>query len=602
MQLITAILSFIYNSCFGEEHTPLRSNQSTSPDKGMDYNSAGQDSTMNPEDIVEIVEEYLNEDSHEVQENDEDLQWQDELTKCDVCHFRGRIANHLRNSAACLKELRSRPALRMKGSDDLYIVKTTIIVGECPNNHCQTGRHETLPEECVAWWKSEGWDILGWRGDKADVDARIILQKIQKMLENRRQRRFEEKDGDQGTQDGTENDQRSSGCGSCGFEGDLMEHLSERQECFEAYVKHYISKDQPDDSSDDYLRRKLMFQLSAVLNTCARVQCSSRKDVAYLGTHLAAKSQCLQYYQNEGVFLSLPHWQPEDSARIIGRRVSQLKRRINESKRKEDSCGCSSLKKEISALLSHVCFKCGTMGPVLDEELFQMTCVGVNADSSKQWRCARCTAESPLFDAVSQQLKEEGQRLRGREIIQERALKAMALPGSNKIIFVPSILADGAADGLYNGPSFSSAVLLPSQPPALEILKIMCDQAHEQKIYLDHYLQELLRRPIIIDFQDFLSCLYRTMLANVKSVMDRIFKALSNVAKGEILSWNPNTTNANKRTPNLNMTLKGALQQVVLSSMIPVFIELLCRCANGHIYINSEDQAKVLPGAVSMAK
>ena len=84
--------------------------------------------------------------------------------------------------------------------------------------------------------------------------------------------------------------------------------------------------------------------------------------------------------------------------------------------------------------------------------------------------------------------------------------------------------------------------------------------------------------------------------------MDRIFKAISNVAKGEILSWNPNTTNANKRTPNLDMTLKGALQQVVLSNIILVFIDFLFRCANGLAYINRKDQVKVLRGAVSMVK
>ena len=580
-----------------------RSNQPTSCTTEKDMNDCDkEDLTINTE---EFVEDYLNggnEDNYAQQGNDKDRQWQNKLTECDACHFKGRIANHLRNSAACLKELRSRPALRMKGSDNLFIVKTTIIVGECPNYHCQSGCHEAIPEECVAWWKSEGWDILGWRGDKADADASIILQKIQKMLENRRQRRLEEENGNEGKQNVTEDDRRLSGCRSCGFEGNLMEHLKESQECFEAHVKHYISTEQPDDSSENYLRKKLMFELSAVLNTCARVECSSRKDVAYLATHLVANSQCLQYYQNEGISLGLLHWQPEDSARIIGRRISQLKRRINECKRKEDSRGCSSFKKEISALLSHVCFQCGTMGPVSGEELFQMTCVAVNADNTKQWRCARCTTQSPLFDVVSQQMKEEGQRLRSGEILQERALKAVILPGSNIIIFAPSILAEGYADGVYNGPSFSSAVLLPSQPPALEMLKILCDQAHQQKIHLDNYLEELLRRPIITDFQDFLSCLYRSMMANVKSVMDRIFKAISNVAKGEVLSWNPNTTNANKRTANLGMTLRGALQQVVLSSIIHVFIDLLYRCANGLTYINLEDQAKVQPGAVSMAK
>ena len=139
-----------------------------------------------------------------------------------------------------------------------------------------------------------------------------------------------------------------------GFEGDLMEHLRETQECFEAHVKHYISKEQPEDSSDDYLRRKMMFQLSAVLNTCARVQCSSRREGEYLGTHLAASIQCLHYYQNEGVHLSLPNWKHEDSSRIIGRRMSQMKRRINESKKKEDSRGCINFKIQLGRVATRI--------------------------------------------------------------------------------------------------------------------------------------------------------------------------------------------------------------------------------------------------------
>ena len=556
-----------------------RRNQSTpcTPEKVMDDNCAGQDQSIN---VEEFVEEYLNdnnlEDNHEVQENEEDSQWQNESTECDVCNFRGRIANHLRSSPGCLKELRSRPSLRMKGSDAMFILKTSLIIGECPSPNCRRSCQKEIPQECVAWWKSEGWDMLGWKGDKANADAKLILQKIQTMLVNRRKRRCQEEvtEGSQRTHNTTKNPNISSGCRSCGYQGGLMEHLSERQDCFEEHVKHYITKEQPEDSSDDYLRRKLMLELSAVLNTCARMQCSTRRDVEYLGTHLAASSQCLQHYQHEGVYLSLPNWKPEDSSRIISRRVSQMRRRINESKTREDSRGYSSFKKEIGNLLSHVCFKCRTMGPVLEEELSQMTCAGIDDSDTMQWRCALCTAQSPPFDEVSLKLKEEGQRLRSSDFHQERALKAVTSPGSNKVIFAPSILAEANADVQYIAPTFSSVVLLPSEPPALRMLKNMFDQALQQKVSLDNYVQELLKRPVIIDFEDFLSCLYRSMMASVRAFMDRIFKAISTVARGEVLSWNPNTTNANKRTPNLDMTLKGALEEVPLSSLILVFIEM----------------------------
>ena len=44
--------------------------------------------------------------------------------------------------------------------------------------------------------------------------------------------------------------------------------------------------------------------------------------------------------------------------------------------------------------------------------------------------------------------------------------------------------------------------------------------------------------------------------------MKRIYTGLSAVARGEVLSLNPNTTSATKRTPNLGMTLAGALREV----------------------------------------
>ena len=54
------------------------------------------------------------------------------------------------------------------------------------------------------------------------------------------------------------------------------------------------------------------------------------------------------------------------------------------------------------------------------------------------------------------------------------------------------------------------------------------------------------------------------MEANVRSTMARLFSAISAIARGEIVSTNPNMTNASKKTPHLRMTLEGAMQQVCL--------------------------------------
>ena len=452
--------------------------------------------------VEEFVDDYLSGGNEEEGSNG-----QDQSAECDHCHLRrGSIAKHLQDSTDCLKQLRAQPDFRFKGSDKLFIAKAAIIFGECPNPHCESIRHEVIPEECVAWWKDVGWDLLGWKGPKADADPKAISAKIKKMLANRKIRGTTEVPESQSTQCSQQPLEYASGtsiCRSCEYQGDLVQHLHERNQCFEANVKHYISKNHPE-NNDDYTRRKLMFQLSAVLNTCARIECTSRGNIKYLGTHLAAYVQCHQFYQNEGVYLNLPNWSPEASSRIIGRKISQIKRKIQESKEKEDSDECKLFWKEIGELLSHVCFKCGTMGPVLEEEYFNMTFVGNRDDGLALWRCSSCSDQSPPFDEMKQTLKEEGERLRsGRH--HERELKAVALQGS-QVIFVPSKLAEGCIDGLYNGPTCSSTVLVPTQPPAIDTIIKECDKALQEKTELDKYVGDLLKRPIITDFQDFLSC------------------------------------------------------------------------------------------------
>ena len=307
-----------------------------------------------------------------------------------------------------------------------------------------------------------------------------------------------------------------------------------------------------------------MFELAAVWSTCARIECASRKGINYLGTHLALNIQCLQFYQSEGALLNLPNWNPEASARIIGRKICQMRRKIKESKQKEDSLGCNYFREETGELLSHVCFKCGTMGPLLAEESFKMTFVGDREDGFGLWKCSGCFGQNPAFDELKKILEDEGERLRSGDLLQERELKAVTLQGSGQVIFVPSNLTEGCIDGPYNGPTCSSAVLVPTLPAAIDTIMKACDKAHQERTDLDNYLENLLKRPIITDFQDFLSCIYRSMEARVRSAMAKIFKALSGIARGEILSTNPNVTSARKKIPHLRMTVEGALQQVYL--------------------------------------
>ena len=180
-----------------------------------------------------------------------------------------------------------------------------------------------------------------------------------------------------------------------------------------------------------------MFELSAVLKTCARIQCTSRKGIKYVGTHLALNVQCLQFYQYEGAFLNLPNWNPEASPRIIGRKLSQIRRKIKERKQKEDSLGCNYFREGIGEILSHVCFKCGTMGPVVREESYQISCVGTRDDGLQLWQCSKCSNQSLPHDELRQTWKNIGETLRSGGNFQERELRAVILPSFGKVVFAP---------------------------------------------------------------------------------------------------------------------------------------------------------------------
>ena len=84
--------------------------------------------------------------------------------QCEVCQVCCKIASHLRQSKECLKHLKSNQQFQFKGSakDEVFIVKFSLIKGECPGPCCPTGRHTEVPPACIEWWKSEGWRMMGW--------------------------------------------------------------------------------------------------------------------------------------------------------------------------------------------------------------------------------------------------------------------------------------------------------------------------------------------------------------------------------------------------------------------------------------------------------
>ena len=208
---------------------------------------------------------------------------------------------------------------------------------------------------------------MRWRGDRGNADAHMIKEKIREFVKYHRRKstpQGQSQAGTQVSQTPTEREDRCK-CRSCGSDGDLIQHLHESSECLEAYIQNYLTV-----TDGEVDTRKSIFRLSIMLNMCARVECAQKTSFTYLGPHLTKSEECLAFYQNEGVNLALPNWNQDVSASMIGKKIAQMKRAINEAKKREQSIGCSSYREELSQLLCHVCGKCGAMGPDIGEEDF----------------------------------------------------------------------------------------------------------------------------------------------------------------------------------------------------------------------------------------
>ena len=512
------------------------------------------------------VDSYLNflhgdKDTQECSQMSAGSSWQDEYTKCDICQTCGRIASHLRRSKDCLAQLKSQPQLQFQGSkeDEVFTVKIALIIGECPSPCCPTGRHSDIPQDCVDWWKSEGWDTMKWRGDRQNADKHIIKEKIREFVKYHRKKNNQHRQAQLGTLASQHSpsfvpssiNETGGSCSSCSEHGDLIQHLHASLQCREAYVKHYLTDDEAD------IRRSI-FQLSIVLNICVRLECKERAGFTYLGTHLNRNEECLEFYQSEGVYLAL--WNLNASSRIISKKISQMRRMIKQNKLKEQSFGSMAYEKELMQVLDHVCCKCGTMGPLVGEDGFVLRGGWTDADGDKAWFCSNCTEESPEYADVLQKLRDDTERLKGPTNSQESDMKVVRSPSSDRLILAPACLTEDSIEVSEVLPS--TRILVPNDGSAVRAIMKICGEAVQEKLELKKCMEDILSRPFVTAFGTTASCLYRSFLAEVRKKMNMISMALSKSARGEILSLNPNLTSARKVNPNINMTTDGALRDL----------------------------------------
>ena len=522
-------------------------------------------------DWLDSYVDWLHDENRKNTQGDEGSTWQDNYTRCDVCGTCCRIASHLRQSEDCLRQFRSQSEFQFQGAanDNVFITKTALLIGECPNPSCPTGRHpDQIPPDCVEWWKREGWKIMRWKGNKETANYNIIKEKIrefvkfQKKKKNQSNRAQHGAESSQASTDGapSSTDENHNRCSSCTEDGDLVQHLQTSSECLDAYVKHYLGQNLVD-------IRTSLFRLSIFLNICVRSDCSSRRDFTYLRAHLNRNEACLEFYQNEGAHLEL--WNVDVSSQIISKKIAHMKRVMKQSKTNDENCGYAAYTEELTHVLEHVCCKCGVMGPPVEgEDDFVLRGGWTDVDGGRVWFCSKCTEDSPGYDDVEEKLRENTEKLKGPRTCHENVIKVVKSPTSARLIVAPSCFGEDSAEASEIVPSMSTAVLVPYDGSAVRAIMGLCDEAAPDGEELRTLVEDLLSRPFVTDFETTFSCLYRWLLADIRKKMNRISSALSKSARGEIISQNPNVTSARKRNQNINMTTAGALRDSCTWSLL----------------------------------
>ena len=143
---------------------------------------------------------------------------------------------------------------------------------------------------------------------------------------------------------------------------------------------------------------------------------------------------------------------------------------------------------------------------------------------------------------------------------------------------------------------------MPSKVPSVKAIVHICDDALEQKRELDNYVTEISKRPFVTEIDATLSALYRSKLADIKKTMDGLLFGLSKVARGEILSVNPNLTNATKINPNLGKLLtfyqKLTISVKLMTMMVIFRVMLMVTVKDTNSYLSIPCLGMTVEGAL----
>ena len=203
-------------------------------------------------------------------------------SRCHVCGFMAATphtgyANHLRESKCCLEEHRKDEEFNIRGSDEQFIVKVSLLIKECPAPNCGGESHwERVPVECLQWWGNIGKTHMGWRVAERELDSKEVKRKTSVFLRNYRkrhayasQRSYREEDLQK---EGPDLHNYVDDQCICGFMGPLVVHLNKSHHCVALMKRmNFVSTKYND---EEHLRQTI-YDVGLLLKFCPNPECSS---------------------------------------------------------------------------------------------------------------------------------------------------------------------------------------------------------------------------------------------------------------------------------------------------------------------------------------
>ena len=101
-----------------------------------------------------------------------------------ICGYNGLLANHLRVYSQCVQVLKKQVGIGNEMSDEEFCIRAALLVRQCPAFCCQGGDHSEIPESCVKWWKSVGWEMMRWEGHAANVTSLLIKKRSSRFVKD----------------------------------------------------------------------------------------------------------------------------------------------------------------------------------------------------------------------------------------------------------------------------------------------------------------------------------------------------------------------------------------------------------------------------------